>query len=120
MASPWVSVPRVFRVSRGDGIGMPSLRHKIRRSGIPMPDFPPNPKEPFFAALRLCVKLVALFPINPYAPIRFAPVRVRDELRFPDRLVLHAADVRRLRGQIDRSSADADPLNGVLHIAHRH
>jgi len=31
---------RLFRVQRGDGIGMPSLRYQIRRSGIPMPEFP--------------------------------------------------------------------------------
>jgi hypothetical protein len=27
---------------------MPSLRRKIRKSGIPMPDFPLNPGEPVF------------------------------------------------------------------------
>ena len=43
----------LFRVSRGDGIGMPSLRRQTRKSDIPMPDFPPNPKEPMFLS-RCC------------------------------------------------------------------
>jgi hypothetical protein len=30
----------LFRVQRGDGMGMPSLRYQIRISGIPMPEFP--------------------------------------------------------------------------------
>ena len=35
-----ITPDRLFRVQRGDGIGMPSLRYQIRRSGIPMPEFP--------------------------------------------------------------------------------
>ena len=66
------------------------------------------------------VRFCSCLPIDPHTPIRFAPVGVRDQLRFPDQFMLHAADVRGLRGQIDRSSAGVDPLNGVLHIVHRH